>query len=152
MSPLSTQGLFPARKAAPREPLVSYVFLPSYIVIVLGEYNNKFDLARLKWPFIFIVVCYVQVQAGGSRSVQELCSRSTDFSQPFKEQSNSTRCVFLTSRQDFTMTSLCLSAFTPGLTFSIVYRAEQDTFNNSEILLFASKYTAFTKNLYMKYL
>lgn len=50
------------------------------------------------------------------------------------------------------MTSLCLSAFTPGLTFSIVYRAEQDTFNNSEILLFASKYTAFTKNLYVKYL
>lgn len=56
------------------------------------------------------------------------------------------------SRQDFTTTPLCLSACTPGLTFSIVFWAEQDTFNNSEILLFAPKNTALPKNLYTKYL
>lgn len=49
LSPLSTQGLFPAQRAAPMEPLFSYIFLLNYIVIVPWAYNNKLDFARLKW-------------------------------------------------------------------------------------------------------
>lgn len=58
LSALSTQGLFPAWKAAPRELLVSDTFLLNYTIIVPWACNNKIDFARLKWPFIFTVVCY----------------------------------------------------------------------------------------------
>lgn len=82
---LSMQGRFPAWKAALEEPLVSCSFLPNYTEIVSSTYNKKLDFARLKWRSYLKLsaICDWKLEEAGLPG--ELCSRSTNFAEPFKE-------------------------------------------------------------------